>query len=148
MRNARAAVCGAVFIALASGCGKKAPAIAPAEGVIRIDGKPLKKVVVRFVPKTDHGTDYIAVGVTDEAGHYTLTCQGRPGACAGENTVLVAEAELPSLPRDEKGHPKTGAYFESLGGRPVPRQYAKVLDSPLTADVQTGRTQYDFNLTR
>jgi hypothetical protein len=146
MRNVRLASFGAVLIALASGCGR--PAIVPAGGVIRIDGKPLKKVVVRFIPKIDHGPDYIAVGVTDDAGRFTLTCKGRPGACAGENTVLVTEAELPNLPRDEKRHPQTAEYFESLGGRPLPQKYTKLLDSPLTADVQAGRTDYDFDLSR
>jgi hypothetical protein len=148
VQNARLAVFGAVFIALASGCGKAPPAVVPAAGVIRLDGRPLKKVVVRFIPKTDHGTEYIAVGVTDEAGRYTLTCNGKPGACVGENHVLVTEAELPDLPKDERGHPLAANYFKSLGGRPLPGKYAKLIESPLTADVRAGRTDYDFDLTR
>jgi hypothetical protein len=147
MRNARLVVFGALFIALASGCGR-APTIVPASGVIRIDGKPLKKVVVRFIPKNDHGSEYIAVGVTDDSGRYTLTCKGKTGACAGENTVLVTESELPSLPRDEKRHPQTTEYFESLGGRPLPQKYGKLIESPLIADVQASRTDYDFDLKR
>jgi hypothetical protein len=147
MRNARAAVLAAVLLALLSGCGKKRPAIVPVEGVIRLDGRPLKKVAVRFIPKSDYGPEHIAVGVTDESGRYTLTCKGQPGACAGENHVIVTEAELPPLPLDERGHPKVAAYFESLGGRPLPRKYANLIDNPLTADVQAGRTQYDFDLT-
>jgi hypothetical protein len=148
MSNARAAILGAVVIALGSGCGKAPPAIVPVAGVIRLDGRPLKKVAVRFIPKTDHGPEYIAIGVTDESGRYTLTCKGKPGACAGENHVLVTEAELPSLPRDERGHPKVAAYFESLGGRPLPEMYAKLVDSPLSADVRAGRAEYDFDLKR
>jgi hypothetical protein len=147
MRNARLAVFGAVLIALAAGC-KGRPTIVQVAGVIRLDGKPLKKVVVRFIPKTDHGNEYIAVGVTDESGRYTLTCKGRPGACAGENLVLVTEAELPSLPKDEKGHPQTADYFESLGGRPLPAKYARLIETPLTVDVQASRADYDFDLTR
>jgi hypothetical protein len=148
MGKVRLAFFGAVFIALASGCGKAPPTIIPAAGVIRLDGRALKKVVVRFIPKTDHGPKYIAVGLTDESGHYTLTCNGRPGACAGENCVLVTEAELPQLSKDERGHPQTADYFESLGGRPLPQKYTRLVDSPLTADVQAGRTDYDFELTR
>jgi hypothetical protein len=148
MRNARAAVLGALFIALASGCGKAPPAIVPATGVIRLDGQPLKKVAVRFVPKTEDGPQSIAIGVTDDSGRYTLTCKGKPGAYIGEYHVVVTEAELPALPKDEKGHPQVAAYFQSLGGRPLPEKYANVITSPLTADVQPGRAEYDFDLTR
>jgi hypothetical protein len=148
VRKARLAVFGAVFIALASGCGKTRPDVVPAGGVVRLDGRPLKKVVVRFIPKTDYGPEYIAVGVTDEAGRYTLTCNGKPGACAGENHVLVAEADLPDLPKDERGHPLAADYFKSLGGRPLPVKYAKLIESPLTAEVRADRADYNFDLTR
>jgi hypothetical protein len=148
MRNARAVLLGAMFVALVVGCGKKSPAIVPASGIIRLEGRPLKKVAVRFVPKTGQDPEYIAVGVTDESGRYTLTCNGKPGACAGEHHVLVTEAELPDLPKDERGHPQVAAYFQSLGGRPLPKQYSRVIDSPLIADVRPGRAEYDFDLTR
>jgi hypothetical protein len=148
MRNVRATVLAVVLIALASGCGKARPALLPVEGIIRLEGRPLRKVVVRFIPTSDASPARIAVGVTDESGRYTLTCNGKPGACAGANHVVVTEAELPPLPKDQRGHPQVGPYFESLGGRPLPRQYANLIDSPLTADVQAGRAQYDFDLTR
>jgi hypothetical protein len=140
---------GIVLIALAARSGKTAPTLAPVEGVIRIDGKPLKKVTVLFVPTTDYGQDYTAYGETDEAGHYTLHCNGQPGACVGENQVLIQETPPPpSTPKDARGHSLSGPYYQGLGGRPVPTKYANVAISPLTADVQAGRTQYDFTLER
>jgi hypothetical protein len=149
MRYARSAVFGCVLFALVSGCGKRpAASVVPVTGIIRLEGKPLKKVLVRFIHASAQGRGSIAMGVTDETGRYTLTYKGQPGACVGENHVLVSEAELPSLPLDEHGHPKTGPYFESLGGRPLPEQYTRLVESPLTVNVRADRTEYDFDLTR
>jgi hypothetical protein len=140
---------GTVLIALAARSGKTAPTLVPVEGVIRIDGEPLKRVTVRFVPTTDDGADHVAFGETDERGRYTLLCKGQTGACVGENQVLIIEIPPPSsVPKDDRGHQLTGPYYKKLGGRPVPTKYANVVDSPLTADVQPGRTQYDFDLAR
>jgi hypothetical protein len=125
------------------------PPLVPVEGVIRshIDGKPLKKVVVLFVPKTNYGPDYTAYGETDDDGHYTLNCNGQPGACVGENRVLIQETPPPaSLQRDDRGHILSGPYYQKLGGRPLPKKYTNLSASPLTVDVQASRTQYDFTL--
>jgi hypothetical protein len=149
IRNLRAAALGAVFIALALGCGKKPPPpIVPAEGVVRLDGKPLNKVAVRFIPQIDDGADYIASGVTDEAGHFQLTCKGKPGACACANQVVVAETDLPPELKGEKGHPFLDQYRKSLGGRPLPPRYTSLVESPLTADVKAGQTEYPLELNR
>jgi hypothetical protein len=148
MPKARAAGAALLFIALAAGCGKKGPDIVPVEGVIRLDGRPLKKVLVRFIPKSETSRDHVAVGMTDDSGRYTLTCKNKPGACTGEHYVVVTEGPLPPLPKDERGHPQAAGYFAELGGRPLPQKYANPIDSPLTVDVQAGRTQYDFDLTR
>jgi hypothetical protein len=149
MSKAKAAVLGAAFLVFVSGCGKPKPTILPAEGVVRINGQPLRKAVVQFVSKNeDYGLDWVSSGMTDDQGHYTLNCNGQPGAMAGPNLVLVRESPPPSLPMDQNGHPQTGAYYSSLGGRPVPQQYANVTTSPLTAEVKAGQTEYDFDLTR
>src|SRR5215471_20995710 len=95
-RSVRLTVCAALAI-LVPGCGKpKPPPIVEVVGIVRLDGKPLKNVQVRFVPVNDFGPDYQASGVTDESGRFTLTCNGQPGACAGENRVTVSEAEIPA----------------------------------------------------
>ncbi len=147
--NKRTTALGAVFIALMLGCGTKPmPPIVPAEGFLRLDGKPLNKAAVRFIPTIDDGSDYIASGVTDESGHFQLTCKGKPGACACTNQVVVMETDFPPELRGDKGHPYQAQYRQSLGGRPLPSQYASLVDSPLTADVKAGQTEYDFELKR
>jgi hypothetical protein len=149
-RNARAFVFGAVLIVLASGCGggKATPTIVPVEGVVRIDGQPLQKVRVRFLPEGEYGPDFTASGVTDEVGHFTLTCKSQPGACTGENQVLILETPPPALPRDAQGHPHAEAYYEKLGGRPVPPEYANVVSSPLKMTVTADQKMYTIDLVR
>jgi hypothetical protein len=147
-RNARAVFVGAVLAALAAGCKAPPPPIVAVEGVVRLDGQPLNKAAVRFIPQIDCGPEYIAVGVTDESGRFTLTCKGQPGACACINQVLVLETELPPGYRSDKGHAELAHYFQSLGGRPLPAKYGNLVDSPLTADVKAGQKNYDFDLTR
>jgi len=74
-------------VGLFAGCGKPPPPpIVPAEGLVRLDGRPLKHAQVRFLPAIGYGAEYVAVGVTDDNGRFKLTCQGQPGACSGETS--------------------------------------------------------------
>lgn len=148
-RIARAAVAAAALaVLLPAGCQKTPPPIVAAEGVIRLDGKPLGKAQVRFIPVDGYGVEYMAVGVTDEAGRFQLICNGRPGACACENRVLVTEADIPPRLQSENAQAELAQYLDSLGGRPIPPRYGNLADSPLDAKVAAGRTDYDFDLTR
>jgi hypothetical protein len=148
MVRAFAAVAILAVAALMAGCKKKptAPPIVEVEGVIRLDGRPLNKAAVKFVPLIDYGPEYIATGVTDESGHYQLTCKGKPGACAGECQVIVTEGEIPSRVRNSQT--ELSKYLQSLEGRPLPKRYANLVESPLTADVKAGQKEYNFDLQR
>ena len=137
-----------VWAALLAGCGKAPPPpIIAAEGVVRLNGKPLNKVEVRFIPLIDYGAEYVATGITDETGRFKLTCHGQPGACAGENRVLVVESAIPARLQGEDAQAELAKYFRSLGGRPIPAKYGSLTDTPLTADVNTNQREYNFDLT-
>jgi hypothetical protein len=144
----RKGMLGAALVAVLAGCGKPPPQIIEVEGVVRLEGKPLKNVAVRFVPVADDATEYVASGVTDEAGRFRLTCKGQTGACAGQNRVLVMEADIPRRLQDEKAQAELAKYFQSLGGRPIPPKYANLVESPLTADVKADQKVYTFELKR
>jgi hypothetical protein len=145
----RTSVC-ALLLALAAGCGKAAPPIVPVEGVVRLDGKPLNKARILFLPQSEAGRDHIASGLTDETGRYQLTCNGQPGACAGEHRVLVLESDAPQelLGESPAAQAKLVGYYRSLGNRPIPGKYGSVVQSPLRATVTTDQTAYDFDLSR
>jgi hypothetical protein len=144
----RSALAAVAVVALLAGCGKPTPTIVAVEGVVRLDGKPLNKVQVRFIPVTDYGNEYMASGVTDDAGRFQLTCKGQPGACAGENRVLITEADIPRHLQGEGAQVELARYFQTLGGRPIPLKYADLTQSTLTVTVTAGQKDYPFDLTR
>jgi hypothetical protein len=148
VRYARAAVVGAVLAVLAPGCKAPPPPIVAAEGVVRLDGKPVNKAQVRFIPMIAYGPEYVAVGVTDEAGRFKLTCKGQPGACACENRVVVLEADIPRELQSESAQAELAKYLRSLGRPPLPDKYANLATSPLAVTVTAGQTEYNFDLTR
>jgi hypothetical protein len=140
----------ALVALLSAGCAKIPPSILQAEGVVQLDGKPLSKARVLFIPQIESGREYIATGLTDEKGHYQMMCNGQPGACAGENRVLILESEDPPELRGESlaVQAKLVKYRESLGNRPIPPKYGTVVRSPLRATVTAEETEYNFALTR
>ncbi len=87
-------VLGACVLALAClGCGESGPEIAPVEGTITLDGKPLANASVVFVPENGRP----AGGTTNSAGKYVLTfSEGREGAMPGKNKVRISTARDPS----------------------------------------------------
>jgi hypothetical protein len=140
---------GAALVAVLAGCGKPPPPqIVEVEGVVRLDGKPLKKAVVRFVPVADDASEYMASGETDEQGRFRLTCKGQAGACAGENRVLVMEGDIPRRLQGEDAQAELHKYLRSLGERPIPAKYGNLAESPLTANVKADQKVYTFDLKR
>lgn len=89
----------------------------PVSGQVLIDGKPLAKGTVRFVPQGARPSS----GSLDESGHFRLTCyDGGDGAVLGKHRVQVTASEI-------------------LGGEKVvwhaPRKYADFRASGLEYDV-------------
>lgn len=124
------------------------PPIVEAEGVVTLDGAPLKKVRVRFIPVGDYGPEYYAIGTTDDSGRFTLTCNGQPGACACENVVVVEESEVPEEYRGESNREKKIKYYKDLGGRPLPKRYANLAESEMKVIVTPDRKNYNIPLNK
>jgi hypothetical protein len=131
------------------GCGKAPPPpIVPAQGTVVLNGAPLPAAQVRFIPSTGYGTEYIAAAVTDDQGHFTLECNGQPGACATENTVLVLEADIPPQFQGENRQRELATYLQSLKNRPIPRTYGTLVTTPLKLTVREGQPDYKLELKR
>jgi hypothetical protein len=82
-----------VFLA---GCGHSPdlPPMADVHGQVTLDGKPLPRGFVQFVPDPVHGTTGpTAVGKIDADGHYALITAGVPGAIVGFHKVSVESTE-------------------------------------------------------
>ncbi len=90
---AAALLCTGAVVTLA-GCGSKGIPVAPTEGVVLLDGKPVAGVSVVF---RQAGLSMVASGKTDSEGHFQLSTYGDlDGAPVGD---CVATVE--SVPMDQ-----------------------------------------------
>lgn len=95
---ARRAAPGSLLAALAlalSGCGGDKVKLAPAEGVVRLGGKPAANLSVQFMPDVMKGaTGPTSYGTTDAEGKFRLkTYDGQDGAVVGTHNVILADLD-------------------------------------------------------
>ncbi len=81
---------------LLTGCGDSdRPGLAPASGIVRLDGEPVEGASVTFVPVTGGRP---GSGTTDSAGRYSIkTYEDAPGGIVGEHKVSVTKMSGPGL---------------------------------------------------
>src|SRR5262249_18812054 len=121
------------------GCSGGGVKFAPVSGKVTMDGKPLAKVSVIFIPLPVPGSDIVgdtAGGVTDENGHYTLKTSTRDdlkdGAQVGKHKVRISLQET------------RGEGDRSVTREKLPKKYNG--ETELTAEVAPGNNQKDFEL--
>ncbi|WDI41375.1 carboxypeptidase regulatory-like domain-containing protein [Bremerella sp. P1] len=104
--------------------------MAPVQGVVTLDGKPISGLEVNFEPTGDTTDRTTATGYTQPDGSYSLVYPGyKTGAPLGDYIVRIAGGE--SL--------DDGTVVR------VPSQYNK--QSELKATVTSGENKFDFDLT-
>jgi hypothetical protein len=139
--RARFAVAVGVLLPLVAlqGCSGSGVKYAPVSGKVTMDGKPLAKVNVIFIPLPTPGSDVAgdtAGGVTDENGQYTLktsTHDGmKDGAQVGKHKVSISLQE-------SRGEGDRAIVREKL-----PKRYNQ--DTELKADVTPDSNHIDFDL--
>ncbi len=119
-------VCIALFLLL-QGCGSGGPDIARVEGVITMDGKPLPKASVVFVPQGGRPS----VGETDANGKYQLEFSGgRKGSIPGPSRVEINTFQ-------EKGYEPDGTVIPGVPEM-VPAKYNR--NTTLEFNVESGKT--------
>lgn len=116
------------------GCSSGGPEIARVEGLITMDGKPLPKASVVFVPQGGRPS----VGETNEEGRYSLEFSGgRKGAIPGPNRVEITTFQ-------ELGYETDGTVIPGVPEL-VPAKYNR--NTTLSFNVETGKTNVaDFEL--
>jgi hypothetical protein len=114
-----------VVLTVASGCGNSGPQIAPVQGRVTLDGRPLAQADITFQPE---GAQRASIGRTDGDGRYELAYKrGEPGAIVGKHTVHVeVSSELVANPP------------------PIPARYAA--DSELHHEVKPGDNEINLDL--
>jgi hypothetical protein len=134
------------------GCKKTPPPVVEAEGTVTLDGQPLPAAYVQFIPDLkDFGAELNSGAVTDDQGHFSLTCitGAQPGAVVTKHHVIVLEATPEDMRgMDERSQEKLAAYRARLKNRPIPDVYASLSKTPLLVEVKADQKVYDLKLTR
>jgi hypothetical protein len=133
--------------------------LAPVEGTITKDGRPLRGVQVVFLPDADADTQGPgASGFTDEAGHYRLrNHNGDDGTVVGKHRVVILDSTVAKGVKGWKElaarrlQPKEAAPLPPADAkRPeaprVPPRYGRFDETPLRVEVHPGPQVIDFEV--
>jgi hypothetical protein len=136
------------FLWMLPGCGKKGIKTEQVTGTVTWNGEPVKGANVTFSP-VDRTKGYPSAGTTDAQGKYFLqTMLGNPGAgtTPGEYKVMITKIENVDTGKSVKETDGTVVPIMRAENR-LPKKYAAVSSSPLTATVKDGTNTCDFDLT-
>ncbi len=131
----------ALFIGQLFGCGKKEPEFGQVKGVVRVNGKPQGRLLVRFMPDPGKGTSLPinASGRTDSQGNYELkfAYQGKEGlgAPVGFHRVLIEDTALSQIPQGQTPPPQL-----------VSPAYNSPATTPLLQEVKPGEQTIDLEI--
>jgi hypothetical protein len=133
-------ICTIGLLSLA-GCAEKLPEFGLVTGTVTAKGKPLKGMIVTFMPDPTQGNElpYNGTGQTDEKGkyelHYAHKGHSGAGAAVGWNRVVVIDTRYSSVPQ---GAP--------LPPRLFPPAYSIITSTPLKFEVKAGPQTIDLDL--
>jgi hypothetical protein len=132
------------------GCNE-GPATVPVQGVIRLDGQPLKSASVQFVPE-DSGRD--ATATTDQNGRFVLsTFEPRDGALPGAYKVVVTPSapvqQTPTAMTADEAMAAAAAEARRATSKPAhpgfPEKYTRADQTPLRQSVPApGEVEIDL----
>ncbi|TWT89830.1 hypothetical protein Mal64_02100 [Pseudobythopirellula maris] len=83
---------GVVLCLAVAGCDSRPYSLAPVSGTVTLNGKPVPRTLVKFVPMTVDGKTPgpVSTGRCDGDGHYSLTTlDGGRGAVVGKHRVSI-----------------------------------------------------------
>ncbi len=123
---------------------KPLPPTQPVTGTVTLDDSPLEGALVTFIP-TGNTAGVECAGKTDSEGVYVpAQTRGVEGVPAGKYKVVVSRFLRNGQPVDpnDSASAAGGILTES-----VPHKYSNPAMSTLTAEVQEGGGEIDFQLT-
>ncbi|MEI7780556.1 MAG: carboxypeptidase-like regulatory domain-containing protein [Planctomycetota bacterium] len=140
---------------VAVGCGRMGHV--PVEGIVTLDGKPLKDAAVTFIP-TAGGRPGLAS--SDTKGRFSMKDAGmKPGLLPGRYKVIVfkvlwtAPSRVIRIPAGPTADGKAPPMIEMPEGQPriekyiVPERYCSERTSGLSASITGPTKELAFNLT-
>ncbi len=134
-----------LFVCMLAGCGPSGPEIAKVEGTVTMDGKPLAKAVVVFVPVGGRPSS----AETDEKGWYRLDFSaGRKGAIPGPNRVEITTFSPAGIEADGTPVPARKEIVPAIYNRDTTLEFNVVPQKANTANFDlksSGKIKSDAN---
>lgn len=130
----------------AIGCGSGDETLAPVSGIITLDGKPLAKAKIDFMPQSGGRP---ASGITDEDGKFSQvgTFVMGDGATVGENWVAVTSIGAPPMGGEVSMEGKRLKGASADYNAAIPLSYGRPKESGLTATIVSGtNNSFTFEL--
>ena len=134
------ALASGIVCALFAGCARTPPTL-PITGIVRYQGKPVKKATVGFVsPHPETGRPLLAVGRTDAEGRFTLATRFTPrsspgGVVEGKHQVVVQKV-IPANGMSEEEYERRVAAGEEIEVKPLfDEKFFSSDTTPLSAEV-------------
>lgn len=128
------------------GCsgGPTMPTRAPVSGVVKLNGQPVAKVSVQFIP-LDEAKGRSASGQADANGKYVLqTFEPNDGALPGEYKIVVNSPPDEAKAFKDKKVEFTGT--KDAGGVKIPAKYSDPKQTDLKATVKSGNNDIPLDL--
>lgn len=145
----RAIAAGIVLLGL-SGCGGDKP-IPPEKsvtvsGTVTMDGKPLDRATVRFIPQAEAGQGFGGSGLTDSAGKYELRSMAGEEAVAGtppgKYKVIITKLVKPDGSVADMMEPPMMSAAREI----IPLKYSDYSSTMLKEDVSSSGGTYNYDL--
>lgn len=131
------ALMGAALVLTA--CAQSGPAVAPASGVVTLDGKPLAGATVTLIadlPASTREFPPTASGRTDEMGRFTLQIGvGMEGAVPGKYKVVVSQVVAKEGATLQEGIDVRQLMMSGQAEEKLPPTYSDPLQTTLTVEV-------------
>lgn len=127
--------CAVVMLVAMVGCGGSSEATV--RGIVTLDGTPVPRGSISFVPAMDGSQAY---AMSDEAGSYEVFTGREPGLKAGEYKVVVVARKQSKIQVNDRGGPAPP------GEAITPRWYASPATSGLSFNVEPGSNKINLEL--
>ncbi len=132
------------------GCKGDGLNLAPAEGVVTLDGQPVADAGVMFLPVSPKQGP-AASGATDQQGRFTMMTNNREGAPVGDHRVSINKAdpfgvEIPPEQLENADFIQRRGLKVYKTKHHLPPLYSDVETSNLTATVEDKRNVFEFKL--
>ena len=128
------------------GCsgGPTLPTRAPVKGVVKVNGQPVPKAFVQFIP-VDEAKGRPATGQADASGNYVLyTFEANDGAVPGEYKVVVNSPVDEAQVFKEKKVEFTGS--KDASSAKIPDKYSDPKKTDLKVTVKSGVNDIPLDL--